>query len=117
MSFYMKIIKIPCLNVAHDCTSFFFLVDIRLSNGGEDVRDVAAEEVSGVEGVFEFTNDSPFGVLNSLLLCSNLIPFTVDGILSPSILVSVVFIPTIPMEEHALPEARIVSIECLNNGI
>jgi hypothetical protein len=84
---------------------------------GEDVRDVAAEDVSGVEGVFECTNVSPFGVLISLLLCSNLMPFTVDGILSPTSLASLVFTSVILMEEDALPEARSVSIECLNSGI
>ena len=46
-----KYFNLPCLNVVHSGASFFFLVDIRLGKGGEDVREVAAEDVSGVEGL------------------------------------------------------------------
>ena len=38
-----KYFNLPCLNVVHGGASFFFLVDIRLGKGGEDVREVAAE--------------------------------------------------------------------------
>ncbi len=42
---------IPWLYIDMAGFSFFFLVDIRRGNGGEDVLDVVADEVFDVKGV------------------------------------------------------------------
>ena len=63
---------------------FFFRVDIlRGIEEGDDALEVAADDVTGVEGLFGGSNTSPIGFLVSILpFSSNLNPFTINMLFS-----------------------------------
>ena len=78
-------LKLPILEYeVHAAGSFFFRVDIlRGSEEGEDALEVAAEDVTGVEGLFEVSRISPFkGLVSILPFSSNLNPFTINMLFS-----------------------------------
>ena len=82
---------------------------------GDDAREVAAEDVIGVEGLVGDSKISPFGFLVSILpFSSNLNPFTINILFVVFEFTFSVITWVVTLDEG---DARMVSIEWLNIGV